>query len=134
MGERVSALLRRSVGHLADEVPDSYQLVLDKLGTLVVALDVDGELFTLSAGHGLEVIDGSPSTAGTTIATSRAAILDVLDARVGLQEAVEAGTVSVRGSLDDVLRAHDTLLAYVHAAVRAPSQPELLNALRTESP
>jgi hypothetical protein len=88
MGERVSALLRRSVGHLADEVPDSYQLVLDKLGTLVVALDVDGELFTLS----------------------------------------------VRGSLDDVLRAHDTLLAYVHAAVRAPSQPELLNALRTESP
>jgi hypothetical protein len=42
--------------------------------------------------------------------------------------------VSVRGSLDDVLRAHDTMLAYVHAAVRAPSQPELLNALRTESP
>jgi hypothetical protein len=134
MGERVSALLRRSVGHLADEVPDSYRLVLDKLGTLVVALDVDGELFTLSAGHGLEVIDGSPGTAGAAIATSRAAILDVLDARVGLQEAVEAGTVSVRGSLDDVLRAHDTFLAYVHAAVRAPSQPELLNALRTESP
>jgi hypothetical protein len=134
MAERIPALLRRSVEHLADEVPDSYQLVLDKLGTLVVALDVDGDLFTLSAGQGLEVIDGPSGSAGATIATSRAAILDVLDARVGLQEAVEAGTVSVRGSLDDVLRAHDTLLAYVHAAVRAPSQPELLNALRTESP
>jgi hypothetical protein len=134
MGERVSSLLRRSVGHLADEVPDSYRLMLDRLGPLVVALDVDGELFSLCGGPRLEVTDGAARTAGATIATSRATILDVLDARVGLEEAVEAGTVSVRGSIDDVLRAHDTLLAYVHAAVRAPSQPELLSALRMESP
>jgi hypothetical protein len=133
MGERVSALLRRSVGHLEDEVPASYGLMLEKLGPLVVVLDVDGELFSLSGGHRLEVTDGAVGTAGARIATSRKAILDVLDARVGLEEAVDTGTVSVRGSLDDVLRAHDTLLAYVHAAVRAPSQPGLLNALRMES-
>ena len=36
--------------------------------------------------------------------------------------------MSVRGSLDDVQRAHDSLLAYVHAAVRAPSQPALLSS------
>ena len=133
MGERVSALLRRSVGHLEEEVPDSYRLVLDRLGPLVVALDIDGELFSLSGGHRIEVTDGAADAVGATIATSRATMLDVLDARVGLEEAVEAGTVSVRGSLDDVLRAHDTLLAYVHAAVRAPSQSELLSALRMES-
>jgi hypothetical protein len=133
MGERVSALLRRSVGHLEEEVPASYRLVLERLGPLVVALDIDGELFSLSGGHRLEVTDGADDAAGATIATSRATMLDILDARVGLEETVEAGTVSVRGSLDDVLRAHDTLLAYVHAAVRAPSQPELLSALRMES-
>ena len=70
------------------------------------------------------------STAGARITTSRKAILDVLDAKVGPVIAVEEGTVAVRGSLDDVQRAHDTLLAYVHAAVRAPSQPGLLAALR----
>ena len=103
MAEQVSSLLRRSVEHLADEVPDSYRLVLEELGPLVVELDVDGELFTLRGGHRLEVSDGAAGTAGTWITTSRATILDVLDAKVGLEEAVEAGTVNVRGSLDDVL-------------------------------
>lgn len=130
MAERVSSLLRRSVQHLASEVPDSYRLVLHELGPLVVELDVDGETFTLRGGHRLDVADGAAETAGTRITTSRNAILDVLDAKVGLGHAVEAGSVAVRGSLDNVQRAHDTLLAYVHAAVRAPSQPALLAALR----
>jgi hypothetical protein len=130
MADQVSSLLRRSVEHLAEEVPNSYRLVLDRLGPLVVELDVDGERFSLGGGHRLEVSDGAAITAGATISTSRAAILDVLDAGVTLAEAVEAGTVSVRGSLDNVLRVHETLLAYVHAAVRAPSQPGLLSALR----
>ena len=130
MAERVSSLLRRSVKHLADEVPNSYRRVLDRMGPLVVTLDVDGEFFSLRGGDRLDVSDGAAVTADAMITTSRSAILDVLDARVGLREAVEAGTITVRGSLDDVLRAHDTLLAYVHAAVRAPSQPGLLAALR----
>jgi hypothetical protein len=130
MVERVSSLLRRSVEHLADEVPDSYRLVLEKLGPMVVELDVDGDLFSLRGGHRLHVSDGGTDAALARIATSRAAIIDVLDAKVGLGEAVEAGAVNVIGTLDDVQRAHDTLLAYVHAAVRAPSQPGLLAALR----
>jgi hypothetical protein len=134
MAEQVSSQLRRSVEHLADEVPDSYRLVLDRLGPMVVEFDVDGELFSLRGGHRLEVSDGAADTARARIATSRAAILDVLDAKVGLAEAVETGTVAVRGSLDDIQRAHDTLLAYAHAAVRAPSQPALLAALRMGPP
>ncbi|MDH6198749.1 hypothetical protein M2272_005409 [Mycobacterium frederiksbergense] len=134
MAEQVSSLLRRSVQHLADEVPDSYRLVLEGLGPLVVELDVDGELFSLRGGRRLEVSDGAAETAGARIVTSRDAILDVLDARLGLEEAVQAGVLNVRGSLDDILRAHDTLRAYVHAAIRAPSQPALLAALRAGSP
>lgn len=130
MAERISSLLRRSLGHLADEVPDSYRLVLDRLGPLIVDLDVDGERFAMSGGDQVRVTDGALATAGAHIVTTRADILDVLDARIGLKDAVESGSVSVRGALDDVIRAHDTLLAYVHAAVRAPSQPALLTALR----
>lgn len=133
MAERISALLRRSVEHLEDEVPESYRLLINRLGPMVVELDVDGELFSLRGGHRLEVADGAEESAHTRIATSRAAILDVLDAKTALGEAVETGTVSVRGTLDDVQRAHDALLAYVHASVRAPSQPGLLAALRAGS-
>ncbi|ORW29188.1 SCP-2 sterol transfer family protein [Mycobacterium paraense] len=130
MAERVSSLLRRSVGHLEDEVPDSYRLLVSRIGPMVVELDVDGEVFSLRGGQRLQVSDGAAQTPSVRIVTSRAGILDLLDARVGLDEAVEAGTVWVGGSLDDVQRAHDSLLAYVHAAVRAPTQPGLLSELR----
>jgi len=130
MAEQVSSLLRRSVRHLEDEVPDSYRRLVAELGPMVVELTVDGEVFTLRGGDRLQVSDGAAQTAGARIVTSRLAILDLLDARVGLGEAVEGGSVAVRGSLDDVQRAHDTMLAYVHAAVRAPTQPALLSELR----
>ena len=131
MAERISSLLRRSVEHLEDEVPDSYRLLVAELGTMVVELDVDGEVFSLHGNDRIAVSDGAAQTADARVVTSRETILDLLDARVGLGEAVETGTVSVHGSLDNVQRAHDSLLAYVHAAVRASTQPELLAELRT---
>ena len=134
MAEQISSLLRHSVEHLEDEVPDSYRVLVAALGPMVVELDVDGEVFSLRGGDRLRVSDGAAQTAGARIVTSRVTILDLLDARVGLGEAVETGKVSVRGSLDDVQRAHDSLLAYVHAAVRAPSQPTLLSELRAGAP
>jgi hypothetical protein len=130
MAERVSSLLRRSVEHLENEVPESYRLLVAEIGPMVAELDVDGEVFSLRGGERLQVSDGAAQTPSVRIVTSRAGILDLLDARVGLDEAVEAGTVSVQGSLDDVQRAHDSLLAYVHAAVRASTQPGLLSELR----
>jgi hypothetical protein len=130
MAERVSSLLRRSVQQLADEVPDSYRLLVEELGPMVVELDVDGEVFSLRGGDRLQVSDGAAQMAGARIVTSRVTILDLVDANMGLGEAVEAGTVCVHGSLDDVQRAHDSLLAYVHATVRASTQPGLLAELR----
>ncbi|MGZ4582949.1 MAG: SCP-2 sterol transfer family protein [Mycobacterium sp.] len=134
MAERVSSLLRRSVEHLAQEVPDSYGLLVTRLGPMVVELDVDGEVFSLRGDGRLQVSDGAADTASVHVAASRVTILDVLDAGMGLGEALEADTIRVRGSLDDVQRAHDSLLAYVHAAVRAPSQPGLLAELRAGPP
>ena len=134
MAEQVSSLLRRSIGHLEDEVPESYRLLVDEFGPMVVELDVDGEVFSLSGGAQLQVSNGPAEISDVRIGTSRATILEVLAAEVRLGEAVEAGTVSVRGSLDDVQRAHDALMAYVHAAVRASSQPALLAELRAGAP
>ena len=134
MAEQVSSLFRRSVEHLKDDVPGSYRLLVDELGPLVVELDVGDEVFSIRGGDHLQVSDGSVQTAPVRIATSRATILDLIDARVGLNEAVEAGTVAVRGSLDDVQRAHASLQAYVHAAVRAASVPALLSDLRAGTP
>ncbi|MHA3023485.1 SCP-2 sterol transfer family protein [Mycobacterium sp. BMJ-28] len=134
MAEPVSSLLRQSVTHLADEVPDSYRRMLYTLGPLVVELVVDDERFALRGGRRLEVCTGGQNVAGTHVVTTRTGILDILDAAISLDHAVECGAVQIRGTLDDILRAHDTMRAYVHAAVRAPSQPALLCALRAGVP
>lgn len=131
MAETVASLLRRSLEHLAQEVPDSYHHLVAQLGPLVV--EVDGELFSVRGSRRLEVADGAAVEAGARVTTSRAAIVDVLEADVTLGEAVQAGHVDVRGSLDDVVRAHDALIAYAHAAVRAPSIPGFLALLREGS-
>jgi hypothetical protein len=134
MAEQISSLLRRSVEHLKEDVPGSYRLLVAELGPLVVELDVGDEVFSIRGGEHLQVTDDSPQTVSVRIATSRATILDLIDAKTGLDEAVEAGTVAVRGSLDDVQRAHASLRAYVHAAVRAASVPALLSDLRAGPP
>lgn len=126
----VASLLRRSLDHLADEVPDSYRIVAAQLGPLVVEISVDGEVFAVRGGGRVEVDDGASASSDVLVTTTRAGILDVLDAVLPLGEAVEAGRVDVRGALDNLVRVHDTLLAYAHAAVRAPSLPGLLAALR----
>jgi hypothetical protein len=131
MAEPVAVLLRRSLDHLASEAAPSHGRLLTELGSLAVQLDVDGELFCVRRdGWRLAVTEGARADAGVRISTSRRTVVDVLDGVLTLGDAVEGGRVGVRGSLDDVLRAHDALLAYVHAAVRAPSVPELVDSLR----
>lgn len=132
MGEPVSALLRRSLHHMAGEIPPGYRRCADMLGPLVVEVDVEGEVFALRGGNALTVTDGGARDgASVRITTSRTAILAVLDAESSLADAVLADRVRVWGTVDDVLRAHDALIAYVHAAVRAPSTAGLCDRLRT---
>ncbi|WP_431232678.1 SCP-2 sterol transfer family protein [Mycolicibacterium psychrotolerans] len=135
MAEQVSSLFRRSVEHLEDDVPASYRFVVAELGPLVVELAVGDDVFSVHAtGERLQVSNGPAQTASVLIRTSRNTILDLIDAKAGLDEAVEAGAISVHGCLDDIQRAHDTLLAYLHGAVRAATVPTLLSELRAGTP
>ncbi len=123
MAEPVAALLRESLHRLATEAPSGHRRLADVLGPLRVTIDVDGEVFALHGGDTVAVT--APGPADVVIATSRAAILALLDAETSLAAAVDADRVRVRGRLADVLRAYDALMAYVHAAVRAPGTAAL---------
>lgn len=127
MAEPVAGLLRESLHHLATDTPSGHRRLADVLGPLRVTIDVDGEVFGLRGGDTVTVT--APDPADVVIATSRAAILALLDAETSLAAAVDADRVRVRGSLADVLRAYDALVAYVHAAVRAPGTAVLRDRL-----
>lgn len=128
----VADLLRRSLAHLAAQVPASHRHLVGELGSLVVEVTTDDPATFTVRGDGPRIVvtDGPAAAPDTRIAAGRATILDVIDARVGLAEAVEAGRLHVLGPVDAVVRAYDALLAYAHAAVRAPGAPGLLAELR----
>jgi hypothetical protein len=64
------------------------------------------------------------------VATRGSALLDILDARQTLAEAVLADAVEVVGPLDTLLRLQEGLLLYVQGAVRCPGFALLLRRLR----
>ncbi len=108
-------MFRRCCGDLSGtsrtRCPTATGLLLEALGPMVVEVDVDGELFSLRGGGRLRGVGRSGARSWRRPDRQLAGRHPgLLDARVGLDEAVEAGTVRVQGSLDDVLRAHDTLL------------------------
>ncbi|WP_233612312.1 sterol-binding-like protein [Corallococcus sp. AB045] len=126
----VQALLARSFALLAREQPQAHGRFLMPLAGLAVALKIDAEHFTAaftSTQAHLRAVDGQESI---TVGTSRRTILEVLDDRRTLTEAVLSNAVEVVGSLEVLLRAHEGLIRYVHGAVRCAGFASLLHQLR----
>jgi hypothetical protein len=127
----VQTLLARSFAVLAREQPQAYERFLLPLAGLAVALKIDAEHFTAaftSAQAHLRAVDGQEPI---TVGTSRRTILEVLDDRRTLTEAVLSSAVDVIGPLELLLRAHEGLIRYVHGAVRCAGFPSLLHQLRS---
>jgi hypothetical protein len=126
----VAGLLAESFGVLAEGLPPAYAAFCGALFGLTVELRVDGEAMAVRVGpEGARVVPaGVPADA--RIETSRRAILDVIDARASLNEAVRDGRVHVVGPLPVVVRLHDGILLYVHGGVRLPAFTTLLRRFR----
>ena len=130
MADTVAALLERSLRHVATEAPAGHARLSELLQLVVVEIAADDTPFVIGGPLKTLVRIGTVAQVDVRVTTDRAAIAAVIDGRITLAVAVESGRVAVTGRLDDVVRAHDALVAYVHAAVRAPSVPALLAALR----
>jgi hypothetical protein len=78
---------------------------------------------------------GAPATSATTVVvrTGRATLLDLIDGRSSLTDAVLRDAVLLRGDRQDLVRFHDALWLYLQGAVRAPSMSELLRRYRDAS-
>jgi hypothetical protein len=131
----VARLLGESFAALEDELPTAHARLCAGLAGRAVAIDVDGERFVVALAGGqarvASVPAGEDTAAGVRVATSRGAILAVIDARRSLVEAVLADEVRVVGELDRLVEAHQALVTYVHGAVRCPSFLSLLQRFRT---
>lgn len=128
--------LRRSLSLLSTHATPAYAEVAKKLGSGVVALEVDGEALSITARQGrIEVIANShdrtthaqPRSTAARARTSRRALVALLEGRVDLVQAVWQDAVELQGPLEALLRFYDALRAYFRAAVGCPEFAALLD-------
>lgn len=130
MTSPVASLLAESFGVLAEGLPPVYAAFCRALLGLTVELRVDGEPMTVQVGPEGARVTPAGAHADARIETTRRAILDVIDARASLNEAVRDGRVQVLGALPVVVRLHEGILLYVHGGVRLPAFATLLRRFR----
>ncbi len=95
-----------------------------------MAVTVEEERFAIDFTSRRARLRAATGDESARIATHRRTLLDVLDARRSLTEAVLEDAVEVVGPLDTLLRLHEGLLLYVQGAVRCPGFAALLRRLR----
>lgn len=127
-------LIADSLAALHVECPAAHLRMCAAVGRRVARLIIDGEVITLhGTGNDCEVADECPADrAAVRVVASRRALLDLMDGRESLEEAVLGDRVEVWGAADDLLALHEGLRWYVLGGVRAPSFERLAEVFRGE--
>jgi hypothetical protein len=114
-------LVQRSLEALRRECPEAYRRLSAALGRRVVRIDTGDEIIAIrGSASGVEATGGD-APAAVEAAMDKREILDLVEGRRSLEEALLLGRVEVRGAIEDLLALHDGLRWYVAGGVRSPS-------------
>jgi hypothetical protein len=120
-GPAFAPFLRRVLATLRVEVPASYDAIGGALGSRRLHLEVDDESLALCVEDGAIVV--LPAARDREIAarvrTTRASLLRLLAGELDLVEAILDGDLFLCGRDEDLAAFHETLLAFLHGAIRA---------------
>ncbi|WP_437564859.1 hypothetical protein [Sorangium sp. So ce542] len=128
-----ASFLARSLDLIERELPWAYEAMSRALAPREVLIEVDGERVGVACARGAVRVEGAARAPAVECRTTRRAILELIDARSTLLDAVVSDAVSLRGSVDDLLAFHDGLMIYLGGAVRSPSFPWLLKEFRIDA-
>jgi hypothetical protein len=119
---------------LRDGTPFAYARIVEILKRRAVIIVVDREPIALR-NVGNELLVSQPSgDESVFLETKRRVILDLVEARCTLCDAVLDDAMHVRGPIEHVVALHDALMAYVEGAVRNPRFPALLDEYLSANP
>lgn len=115
---------------LEGEKPFVYARIGEMLRDRAVNVRVDGEALGIRFPKGRFALGPPVEYPFIELDSSRRTILDVVDGRLTLEDAVWEERIRLFGSLDALLLFLDALVAYLQGAVRCPSFPWLLDCYR----
>jgi hypothetical protein len=130
----MAAYVELSLAALRRECPTAYLQLCSRLAFATIELRIDHEWVRQTFRPGAAELRQELTETDVRLHTTRTTILDVLDAKLTLEQAVRAGAVRLWGSSQDLARCNDALLDYVRGAVRCRSLPALLDRFRHNGP
>jgi hypothetical protein len=123
--------LDSSLALIREDCPPAYAQLCRLLAPRQVQLHVDREALWLSfTPHAAALHPGQAPDPAITIRFTRLAILDMLDAKLTLQDAIQHGRIGLQGDLHHLTLFYEGWLTYLRGAVRCPAMPALLDDYR----
>lgn len=128
---RFRGFLTESFAILQREVPAAYAGLCRVLALQEVVLTMDQEPVGIRFEREQARLLPTSDAPTIEVRTDRTLVLDLIDARCTLHEAILSDRLLLRGRPDALLLFHDGLMLYLHGALRAPSFPQLLQWFRS---
>ena len=125
--------LQASLQALSLECPQAYQAICRQLSGKQLLVEIDGEAVGLSFSEqqaGFLPLGELQPPPRLRLSTTWQAILDLLDARLTLQEAVLSSRLDLAGPPGELVLLYDAMLFYLRGGVRTFAFPLLLQELR----
>lgn len=123
-------LLTRAWEILRRDELRAFTHMVDALGPLTVALEVDDEVFSVLGGDRLSVQPGLDAAAAVRVRASRAAVLRLIDGEASFLDAVFARDIRLTGATPDLMRLARAQRAFTEGAIRARRMRPLIAELR----
>lgn len=130
--EPFADLVGRSLEILAREYPLAHRRLRERLSAMTVNLVIDDEPFGLSFTRSAVTVGAAHEGASANLRSSRRALVDLLEGREALIDAILAGRVDLIGAAEPLGRFHEGLLDYLRGAIRCPSFPRLLEDMKAQ--
>lgn len=131
MPEPIHRLLTDALALVERDQPRHHAALVQRWGALTLHLRVDGEDAHLRVEDGrMEVSPGPPPEARIAVRTTRHALIALIEDGLPLDDAIESGLIEIQGALDDLDRAWQATLWYLHGAVRTHGGEGLVHRLR----
>jgi len=129
--------LQASLQALQLECPQAYQAICRQLSGKQLLVEIDGEAVGL--GFSQQQVELVPvgeyqPPPRLLLRTTWQNILDLVDARLTLQEAVLSSRLDLAGASGDLVLLYDAMLTYLRGGVRTFAFPLLLQELRITHP
>ena len=123
----------RSLQDLARDVPEAYQGIVAATGGLVLGVVSETARGVVAVLPPRIEVAGPGPRCDVTTEVKETVILDLIDGRVTLGEALSTDRLVLRGKPPDLERLISGLHIYLRAAVRSGAMQALLDAFRADA-